>query len=446
MTRRVVFSLLALTLVLSGASGAAWAQRACAATLNNCPDQDVTFSKIQIGGVGSLSSNGPGFSNPGRLDDGTVAEADLEFTFDRATSTLTLVARNQTAGTASLTAMGFNATTDVTGMSLVSHTGILPWEMAFDSDRTDSVVDTHPSLNELKMDGFGRLNVFLGNKGIDTGGNGGDADEILAGQSVTFVISVSGNIGNLTACSFTSQGSYIPPGDKIVTAVGRFQAGNQGGSGFLGPCGPGDLAVDLASFDVAAGDGIVRVNWATASEVDNAGFAILRREVRTNTIERLTAQLIPAQGSPVSGAFYSFEDRKAVNGVKYHYRLEDFDLSGFNALHPPQRTVPNPERPPIRLTSPSYEAKAGTSVTMRWESDRRVAARLEVSADPSFPSEGTMTIPVGAGNSKRLTPRRMAELRVMAASGEEGVYWRVTGRELKGGLERSQTFFLFVEP
>jgi hypothetical protein len=425
-----------------------FAQRACVATANNCPNQIVTSSKIQIGGEGSLSSNGTSFSNPGLLDDGTIAEADLAFAFDQSSGLLTLTVTNQTVTTASLTALGFNVSPDVTGVSLVSHTGSLPWELAFDLDRNDSVVDSHPSLNNLKMAAFGRFSIFMGNKGISTGGNGGDTAEILAGNAVTFVLQVTGNLSNLTACSFTSDGSLIPPGDKIATAVVRFQAGEQGGSGFVGPCTTGDLLISLANFEVFPGDGSATVRWSTASEIDNAGFAIIRRELRTNTVERLNATLIPPRGSSISGANYEFVDKTAVNGVKYLYRLEDFDLSSFNTLHPPETAVANPQRPPIRLLRPGYEEMAGNSVTMRWESDRRVAATLEISANSSFDAGTTMSLTVGAGNSKRLSPRDIAKMEGLATMGDEGgVYWRITGRaEGAGNPVRSQVYFLQVSP
>ncbi len=427
--------------------GAALAARECAATTNDCSPTDViTTSHLQIGGAGSLSSNGIPFSNPGRLDDGTVAEADLEFTFDRSTGRLTVVVTNQTVSTASLTALSFNTTPAVMGMTLVSHTGSLPWELAFDYDRADGVVDTHPSLNSLRMDGFGRHNVFIGNKGIDTGGNGGDATEILAGHSVTFEIQVAGDPNAITACSFTSVGSLIPPGDKIVTAVGRFQAGVQGGSGFIGPCGPGDLLVTLASFDALPGPSSVTLLWETASEVDNAGFAILRRDVRTRTVERLNPTLIPPQGSPVSGASYAFVDTTALDGKKYLYSLEDWDIYSVNNIHPPKQAVPNAPYPPIRLLKPGYEEKAGSVVRLQWEVDGRRRSIVEISGDATFPPDGTMTIHVGSRTARTLTSRELSEVKAMADAGEEGgVYWRVSGRHATSDLERSQTFFLMVD-
>ncbi len=442
--RLLVISLFAVGALVAG-SESAWAQRECTPTANNCPNQNVTTSTLQLGGEGSLSSNGTAFSDPGQLDDGTVAEADLVFTYTQSTGILTIQAFNRTTSTASLTGFSFNTPSGVTGMSLVSHTGALPWELAFDSDRTDNVVDTHPSLNVLKMDGFGAFNVVIANKGIDTGPGGGDPAEILAGQSVTFTIQVSGSIGSFTACSFTSLPSIIPPGDKISIAVARFQAGVQGGSGFIGPCDPGDLLISLSHFAVEPGDASVTVRWETSSEIDNAGFAVLRKEARSGKFERVNASLIPGTGSEISGAAYSFVDETALNGVSYLYMLEDFDLSGFNTIHRPERAVPNPPAPPLQLVQPAYEATAGRVITLKWQSEQPVPARILISADPTFPEGSTMDIPAGAGRTRRLTPRERVLVGEMAATGVGGVYWKVVGRSAQGDLLTSQTWFLVVE-
>jgi hypothetical protein len=446
--KRTAVSIIALATVgiVFGISDTAWAQRACTPTLQNCPNQTVTTSKIQIGGAGSLSSAGSAFSNPGRLDDGTIAEADLTFTFDRSTSRLTILAENKTTTTASLTAFGFNTTADITMMSLTSHNGSLPWAMAFDLDRTDDVVDTNPTLKELRMDGFGRLNVFFGNKGIDTGGNGGNKNEILAGQSVTFVVQVTGNTSNITACSFTSVGSYIPPGSKIVTAVGRFQAGVQGGSAFIGPCTGGDLLVRLADFNVANNNGEVVIRWKTAVEIDNAGFAILAQNARTKETVRLNTSLIPGEGTSVSGASYSYRQLGLTPGVKYLISLEDWDVNGVNTIHNAKSVVPNADKPRIRLVSPSYEASATAQMKMSWQIDGRLSSVMEFSADPTFPKGGTMRIPAGRSTSRTLTPGQVEMIRSIGSqSVEKGVYWRVSGKDVTGALATSQTSFLVVE-
>ena len=440
---RIVLSPVLIIIVGIGvfASPAAWAARSCNATQNDCDLADViTTSHIQIGGAGSLS--GDGLNDPARLDDGTVVEADYDFTFDRSTGRLTVVVTNRSATTATLTGIFFNATPPVTGMSLLSHSGTVPWTLGFDRDRTDGTVNTQPQIVYLRGGAFGLFNVFLGNNWVDTQRLGGDPDdEILAGASVTYVLSVSGDLPRISACSFTSVGSLIPPGDKIEVGLGRFQGGVNDGTGFITPCKGGPLAVTLARADALPLDGQVVVRWSTASEVDNAGWRILRKDVRTGEIAALNQFLIPAGGSTSSGADYSFMDTTAVNGKKYHYHLEDFDLNGMNTIHRPLPAVPNPPQPGVRLLAPEYDgALAGGR--FRWESDARGRFILQISGDPTFPERETLVLRTGTRTARGLTGREMDRAAQMSrAAGEGGIYWRVSSRDAQGGVAISQTFF-----
>lgn len=96
-------------------------------------------------------------------------------------------------------------------------------------------------------------------------------------------------------------------------------------------------AVTLADFGATATDGVVLLEWETASEVDLLGFHIYRAETPDGSQTRLNAALIPGQapGSPV-GAVYHFQD-KAVSAVPgtYYYWLEDVDVYGVATRHGP---------------------------------------------------------------------------------------------------------------
>lgn len=418
----------------------------CNPTVNNCSlTATVTTSHLQIGGQGSLGSRGR-INGQGVLSDQTLAEALYQFTFDRSTGRLTLVATNTTTTQSVLSGIFFNATADVTGVTLLSHNGVLPWTAAFDRVRTDGVVDTFPFLPYLRGDGFGIYSIFVGNKAqLSTDVDAGDPDiEILPGHSVTFVFQITGNLPDITACTFTSVGSIIPPGDKIVRGLGRFQGGVSGGIGYIGPCEGGSLLVTLAGFSVVPADGQVTAMWDTASEVDNAGFRILRTDVRTNRTVALNRNLIPAQGSPVSGFSYAYVDDTALNGKKYLYRVEDFDTDGFNTIHRAELAIPNPSHPPVRLLEPAYESKAGRQVRLKWETDGRWASIVEISAEASFPAGATLQLRAGTRTARSLTARELSQVRAMGAAGEGGVYWRVTGRDGRRNVSHSQTFFLSV--
>jgi hypothetical protein len=105
----------------------------------------------------------------------------------------------------------------------------------------------------------------------------------------------------------------------------------------IGDNGENPTAVEIANFVATADDLGVRLDWETASEVDNLGFNLYRSESAEGERVPLNAALIPSQvppGSPV-GAGYSFLDETAQPGVTYLYWLETVDTHSGTALHGP---------------------------------------------------------------------------------------------------------------
>lgn len=426
-----------------------WAQQTpCSAPSSSCSlSGNVTTSQVQIGGPGSISSNN---TVPATCDGGTpgnLISARLNFTFDRALARLTIGVTNTTQAphAGALTGFGFNISPDVTTLSLTSTSGAsLTWSGAFDRDRTDNIMEIPPGSGNIKCDGFGRFNVFSGNKGVDTGFGGGNATEILPGSSVSFVFAVGGNLANVTACSFTSTASIIPPGNKTAIAVGRFQACNGGGSAWAGPCVPGDLAVNLISFEATdVDDSRVSIRWETASEIDNAGFAILEQGSRNKQYARLQESLIPAQGSPTSGAIYTFDHVTAVNGKKINLRLEDWDFNGQNTLHRSIEVVPNPKNPPTKLLRPAYNEAMSRSgnVRLEWGIVQSTSRRtLQLAGDPSFPESDTIEISVGSTTARTLSKKEKEAAGELAAAGDGGIYWRVKAHDRNSNTVYSDVF------
>ncbi len=419
---------------------------------------DDTSSQLQIGGSGSKSNWN---NTPAACDNGVQVQARFQFAFSRSLSRLTLRITNQEVApnTAKITGFGFNVAPGVTGVSLVAVDGNPEtWTLAYDNDRLDGVVDSPPASGQtfIRADGFGRVGVFGGNNGFASRYfQGNAAGGIGPGQSALFTFSVTGDLPNITACSFTSVGTIIPPGDKTTTAVARFQACGAPPAkpavshAWAGPCFPIDLLVDLLSFEVEADDSRALLRWETASEPDNAGFAILRENVRTGEFERIGETLIAPRGTATSGATYTFEDDSAVNGVRSRYRLETWDVDGFNKLYDPVDAIANPRRPPIHLVGPVYDGamRRGAPMRVSWEPLGGVNGKVavEFSGDPTFP-QGAVVAVAGSMSKRRLTltndqSRRVAE---MASVGEGGVYWRVSGSNRQGKVVRSQTFFANV--
>jgi len=124
---------------------------------------------------------------------------------------------------------------------------------------------------------------------------------------VTFVFRVTGDLVRISACSFTSNGSIIPAGDKIVDGGARFRDGDHGGNGLIETCHPDSLVVTFGGFDALPADGQVTALWGYRDRGgQRAGFRILRTDVRTHKTTALNTSLVPAQGFPlVSGFSYA---------------------------------------------------------------------------------------------------------------------------------------------
>jgi len=91
--------------------------------------------------------------------------------------------------------------------------------------------------------------------------------------------------------------------------------------------------VDLVSFTARGEDGRVILQWQTASEIDNAGFNIWRKTGNKGEFIKINPTLIPAEGSPIQGATYTYIDTNVRNGHTYSYLLEDIDFNGVSTFH-----------------------------------------------------------------------------------------------------------------
>ena len=98
--------------------------------------------------------------------------------------------------------------------------------------------------------------------------------------------------------------------------------------------------IQLASFNAISKAGKVILRWATDSEVDNAGFNILRSESESGEYTKINDALISAEGSSTDGASYSFADNDVQNRKTYYYKLEDIDLNGNSTMHGPVSATP----------------------------------------------------------------------------------------------------------
>ena len=88
------------------------------------------------------------------------------------------------------------------------------------------------------------------------------------------------------------------------------------------------LPVTLSSVRASRTDTGVVVNWTTVSEMENAGFYVLRSQHRTTGFVRVTPSLILGAGTTAERHTYTYTDTTAQSNVPYYYRLEEVSLSG----------------------------------------------------------------------------------------------------------------------
>ena len=89
------------------------------------------------------------------------------------------------------------------------------------------------------------------------------------------------------------------------------------------------LPVQLSTFRadrLATGEIVIR--WATESELNNAGFNILRSDSRDGQFTKLNNQLIAGQGTTSERTAYEFTDTSAKPNVVYYYQIQDVSFDG----------------------------------------------------------------------------------------------------------------------
>ena len=117
----------------------------------------------------------------------------------------------------------------------------------------------------------------------------------------------------------------------------------------------GPLPVELSSFRPVRNQatGHVDITWVTQSELNNAGFNILRSETKTGEYKVINVKgIIAGHGTTSEKHVYTFTDTTAKPNVVYYYQIEDVSLNG--------------NRTPLRTTHLRGNVSAGGKLTTTW--------------------------------------------------------------------------------
>ena len=89
------------------------------------------------------------------------------------------------------------------------------------------------------------------------------------------------------------------------------------------------LPVELSKFrPERLDDGTIVIRWITQSELNNAGFNILRSEKAEGEFKQINTKLIAGHGTTSERHTYTFTDTSAKPNVVYYYQIQDVSLDG----------------------------------------------------------------------------------------------------------------------
>ena len=139
-----------------------------------------------------------------------------------------------------------------------------------------------------------------------------------------------------------SQGAVIPMGMNIrpahyawVHAVDTPIAdaqdtwyGSKDDFGTPGHTASTPLPVSLSFFRPVLENGEIVIRWTTESELDNAGFNILRSDTRNGEYKKVNTELIKGAGTTGERTTYKWVDATAKPNIIYYYQIEDVSFAG----------------------------------------------------------------------------------------------------------------------
>ena len=90
------------------------------------------------------------------------------------------------------------------------------------------------------------------------------------------------------------------------------------------------LPVQLSAFGAERTKQGALIKWSTESELENAGFNVLRSETKTGHFKVVNPRMLEGAGTTSERNTYQYIDTTAKENVAYYYRLEEVSFAGVN--------------------------------------------------------------------------------------------------------------------
>jgi Secretion system C-terminal sorting domain len=142
------------------------------------------------------------------------------------------------------------------------------------------------------------------------------------------------------------------------------------------------LPVELLNFSVTTpGDSVILISFSTASEVNVAGFNILRAEAEQGDYRIIANYLqhstLLSFGNSSVGGDYSWKDKSAVPGKEYWYKLQNIDIDGSSETFGPVYARLKELPAKFRLAQ-NYPNPFNPQTTIRYELPKSGRVRIDV--------------------------------------------------------------------
>jgi hypothetical protein len=104
------------------------------------------------------------------------------------------------------------------------------------------------------------------------------------------------------------------------------------------------LPVKLSAFNIQGGNNKVLLRWVTESEIENAGFEILRSCEDKGEYQLIASYMthdeLKGKLNSNTCTIYHYIDKLVMNDITYWYKLVDVSLNGKRTFHGPIATTP----------------------------------------------------------------------------------------------------------
>ncbi len=135
------------------------------------------------------------------------------------------------------------------------------------------------------------------------------------------------------------------------------------------------IPVELTSFTATLVNGMVKLEWRTFSETDNAGFHIYRATSRSGPYEKITREIIAGAGNSQAEHSYSYVDDSPLEGTVY-YKLADLSYAGDQVFHDPISI--NPRAPESYLLQQNFPNPFNMNTKIRFHLQRDGFVNLSI--------------------------------------------------------------------